>query len=73
MIFFISLGCKRNDESIERLVVQGKLEGTRPRGRSPMRWADQIRAAVAVPLHECTKKAESREEWRRLVQRVTDT
>ncbi|CAH2251636.1 jg2299 [Pararge aegeria aegeria] len=30
-----------------------------------MRWADKIEAAVAVPLHECARKAADREEWRR--------
>ncbi|CAH2239865.1 jg4552 [Pararge aegeria aegeria] len=43
----------------------------RSRGRSPMRWADQIKAAVAVPLHECARKAAAREEWRRIVKRAT--
>ncbi|CAH2215843.1 jg6624, partial [Pararge aegeria aegeria] len=36
----------RNDVSIERLVVQGKVEGTRARGRSPMRWTDQVKATI---------------------------
>ncbi|CAG4975544.1 unnamed protein product [Parnassius apollo] len=27
-----------------------------------MRWTDQVRAAVDVPLHECTRKAAVREE-----------
>ncbi|CAH2233033.1 jg719 [Pararge aegeria aegeria] len=62
---------KRDNDSIERLVVQGRIEGTRSRGRSPMRWADQIKAAVAVPLYECARKAAAREEWRRIVKRAT--
>ncbi|CAH2265177.1 jg16833 [Pararge aegeria aegeria] len=28
---------RRDNDSIERLVVQGRIEGTRSRGRSPMR------------------------------------
>ncbi|KPJ16567.1 hypothetical protein RR48_08158 [Papilio machaon] len=36
-----------------------------------MRWIDQVRAAVDVSLHVCAKKAVVREEWRRLVKRVT--
>ncbi|CAH2238710.1 jg17578 [Pararge aegeria aegeria] len=51
---------RRDNDSIERLVVQGRIEGTRSRGRSPMRWADRIKAAVAVPLHECARKAAAR-------------
>lgn len=64
---------RRDGTSIERLVVQGKVEGTRARGRSPLRWTDQIRTAVDGPLHVCTRKAEIREEWRRIVRRVTAT
>ncbi|CAH2234708.1 jg4694 [Pararge aegeria aegeria] len=52
---------RRNDVSIERLVVQGKVEGTRARGRSPMRWTDQVKATIEAPLHECARKATVRE------------
>ncbi|CAH2237360.1 jg12074 [Pararge aegeria aegeria] len=31
----------------------------------------EIKAAVAVPLHECARKAAAREEWRRIVKRAT--
>ncbi|CAH2239712.1 jg6781 [Pararge aegeria aegeria] len=34
---------RRDNDSNERLVVQGRIEGTRSRGRSPMTWADQIK------------------------------
>ncbi|CAH2226459.1 jg4165 [Pararge aegeria aegeria] len=62
---------RRESDSIGRLVVQGKVEGTRGRGRSPMRWTDQIKSAVGGPLHECTRLSASREKWRMLVGRVT--
>ncbi|CAH2258571.1 jg12380 [Pararge aegeria aegeria] len=62
---------RRNDVSIERLVVQGKVEGTRARGRSPMRWTDQVKATIEAPLHECARKATVREEWRSIVKRGT--
>ncbi|CAH2230681.1 jg11986 [Pararge aegeria aegeria] len=61
----------RESDSIERLVVQGKVEGTRGRGRSPMRWPDQIKSAVGGPLHEYTRLSASRETWRMLAGRVT--
>ncbi|CAH2234375.1 jg23677 [Pararge aegeria aegeria] len=65
---------RRNNASIERLVVQGKVEGTRARGRSPVRWTDQVNATrdtIEAPLHECARKATVREEWRRIVKRAT--
>ena len=65
--------CRRGDVAIERLVVQGKVEGCRPRGRSPMRWTDQIKAAVGGPLHTSIRKAAVRDEWRRVVKLATST
>ncbi|CAH2244237.1 jg20181 [Pararge aegeria aegeria] len=59
---------RRHSNSIERL-VQGKLEGTRARGRSPMRWTDQIKSSVGGPLHECTTIC--KQKWRMIVRRVT--
>ncbi|CAH2257640.1 jg20518 [Pararge aegeria aegeria] len=41
---------RRNDVSVERLVVQGKVEGTRARGSSPMRWTDQVKATIEALL-----------------------
>lgn len=32
----------RREEGMERLIVQGKIEGRRYRGRLPTRWANQI-------------------------------
>ncbi|KAL4710244.1 hypothetical protein ACJJTC_005417 [Scirpophaga incertulas] len=31
----------------------GRQEGTRPRGRSPLRWTDQIEAATKCSVCEC--------------------
>ncbi|CAH2217790.1 jg14095 [Pararge aegeria aegeria] len=52
---------RRNNVSIERLVVQRRVEGTRARGRSPMRCTDQLKATIEAPLHECARKATVRE------------
>ena len=62
---------RRGDTSLERLVVQGKVEGQRARGRSPMRWTDQVKAVMKDPLYECTRKAAVREEWRGIVKHAT--
>ncbi|CAH2234371.1 jg23673 [Pararge aegeria aegeria] len=59
---------RRESDSIERFVVQGKV--ARGLGRSPIRWTDQIKS-VGGPLHECTRLSASRENWRMLVGPVT--
>ena len=58
-------GCIMN-----RLVVQGGVEGTRWRERSPMRWTDQIKAAIGGPLHEYTRLSVSRDKWQKFVRRI---
>uniref|UniRef100_A0A2H1W7G4 SFRICE_021062 n=1 Tax=Spodoptera frugiperda TaxID=7108 RepID=A0A2H1W7G4_SPOFR len=55
---------RRDNDSLDRLVVQGKVEGSRPRGRSPMRWTFQVKAMVGNPVHECTRLTTNRERWR---------
>lgn len=57
--------------SIERMVVRGMFESKRARGRSLIRWTDQIKSAIGIPLNERVKKAAVREEWPGMVKRAT--
>ena len=59
---------RRGADSLERLLVTGCVEGTRPRGRIPARWSDQARVAAGGTLHEAMRRAEDRSAWRKLVQ-----
>ncbi|KAL4709092.1 hypothetical protein ACJJTC_015631 [Scirpophaga incertulas] len=52
---------------LERLVVTGKIEGKRPRGRSPKRWSDQIVEELQIPVSDALHQATERDQWRRLV------
>ncbi|PZC84789.1 hypothetical protein B5X24_HaOG203779 [Helicoverpa armigera] len=61
---------RRDNNSIERLVVQGKVEGTRSRGRSPMRWTDQVKSAVGSCVSGCTRESANRERWREIVKKA---
>ncbi|CAH2237414.1 jg11269 [Pararge aegeria aegeria] len=56
----------RNKHSMERLVVQGKVEGKRSRGRSPTRWTDIIKATTQTSIVQCSRNAEDRNKWRRI-------
>mgnify|MGYP003493791252 FL=1 len=56
-----------NEDSLERLVVIGNLEGKRGRGRSPTRWTDQVKTAAGTSVVGALRAAQSRESWRRLV------
>jgi len=57
---------RRDKAGLEKLVVQGKVERKRPRGRSPTRWIDQIKTSEK-PLQTSLREAEDRSGWRRVV------
>lgn len=38
------------DASLEKLMVQKNLEGKRPQGRSPIRYADHISEVLGVTI-----------------------
>jgi hypothetical protein len=51
---------------LEKLTIQGKVEGKRNRGRSPTRYTDHIVATIGAPLSECARMAEDRKTWRNI-------
>ncbi|XP_063547168.1 uncharacterized protein LOC134754758 [Cydia strobilella] len=55
---------RKEDDAMERLVVQGRVDGTRPRLRPSMRWTDQVKALTGSPLNLCGRNAVNREAWR---------
>lgn len=62
---------RRENDNLERLIVQGKVEGKRPRGRSPTRWIDQIKEITGKSLQTNIRAAEDRQQWRRSISQHT--
>lgn len=62
---------RRDGENLEKIILQGKIEGTRPRGRTASRWIDQITKITGLPLQQALREAGNRPGWRRLVHGVT--
>lgn len=62
---------RRDVDNLERLIVQGQVEGTRSRGRSPIRWTDQIRASTDLTVNQAASSTYNREKWREMVRRIT--
>ena len=57
---------RKDGDNLEKCMVTGKIEGKRPRGRSPMRWTDQIRTALETSTHDALHSASDRNNWRRI-------
>lgn len=60
---------RRRGDNLEKLLVTGKLQGKRPRGRSPMRWSDQIRTNLDTTVHHALHTAQNRTSWKDIIKR----
>jgi len=52
-------------------MIQGKVEGTRLRGRSQMRWIDQITKSTSKAMHALTTEALDKDHWKEMVNDFT--
>ena len=42
----------RRTDGLEKIIIEGKINGKRPRGRSPTRWVDQTKEIIGHGLQE---------------------
>ena len=49
------------------MILQGTVEERRRKGRQKERWEDNISGWTGLKLGEVLRKAENREEWRKVV------
>uniref|UniRef100_A0A670J2A2 ribonuclease H n=1 Tax=Podarcis muralis TaxID=64176 RepID=A0A670J2A2_PODMU len=61
----------RREDSLEKTLMLGKMEGTRRRGRQRTRWLDSVFEVTSMSLTKLREVVEDRGAWRALVHGVT--
>ena len=56
---------------LAKTTLQGTVQGGRRRGRQRKRWEDNIKEWTGLEWNFILRKAENREEWRKLVVKST--
>ena len=62
---------RREGDCLEKIIVQGMMEGQRRRGRQKTRWTDGIKESTGLSVTAAYRIAQDRHSWNDIIKRVT--
>ena len=57
-------GHVRRHNTIQKMIMEGRIDGTRSRGRQRKTWIENIKTTTDKTMAECKELALQREDWR---------
>ena len=63
----VYFGHVKRHNTIQKLVLEGKIAGKKARGRPRKSWIENVVATTGNGINECSELALAREEWRSMV------
>ena len=56
------MGTQHDQQDLQKMILQGTVQGVRRKGRQKNRWEDKISEWTGLGLGDALRKAEGREE-----------
>ena len=57
----------RRHETLQKKIIEGKVEGKRKRGRRRKNWISNIEETMGMKMNECCEAALDRKRWRAMI------
>ena len=64
---------RRDGDNLEKMMMFGKVEGKRSRGRQKLLWTDGIVSLTKNSIYNCYSCAQNRSVWKNFIRQVTST
>ena len=64
---YVSHIARQGGDNLEKVIIQGQIQGTRKRGRPKLRWTDGIKEATGRSLNAAHQLSQNRDRWRSII------